>query len=146
MLKKQFFRIFILLLIFSNQIHAFQKIKIKTNSENSQVYVDDKLAGKGNDVELNFEKSNAVKQIKLENSGFKNSYKVYYTGKKPERQLQNSIKSTIKDNEFYFNRFDVKTPFKTDSTKFILLKDVELMVNEVLDYTSINYNELKNKQ
>ncbi len=145
MLKKQFFRIFILLLIFSNQIHAFQKIKIKTNSENSQVYVDDKLAGKGNDVELNFEKSNAVKQIKLENSGFKNSYKVYYTGKKPERQLQNSIKSTIKDNEFYFNRFDVKTPFKTDSTKFILLKDVELMVNEVLDYTSINYNELKNK-
>ena len=62
----------------------YQKVRIRTNSADSKVYVNDELAGTGKVVVAKMKRDNSEKQIKVAREGYKPVYKVHYqTSKSP---------------------------------------------------------------
>lgn len=61
-----------------------QKIRVHTNSKDSKVYVNDKLAGTGRTVVSKMPRNGKSQQIKIEREGYKDTYDIHYqTSKSP---------------------------------------------------------------
>src|SRR5690349_21674762 len=60
----------------------YQKVKVQTGSASAKVYVDNDYAGKGKTVVAKMKRDYEVRQLRVENEGFKPSYSVAYQSTK----------------------------------------------------------------
>lgn len=60
----------------------YQKITVNTESKQATVYVDDELAGKGDHVTASMERNQRVKEVRIEEKGYKPEHRVHFQSKK----------------------------------------------------------------
>ena len=139
-----------------------QKITIHTSSSDSKVYVNDQMVGTGKDVTTKMKRNIEVKQVRIENDGFKPMYKVHFQDHKSALNILTWVPFGILFYPPFFDMGDKAYDYpkelaatdkmlaikkREDNEKYVYLKNTAFDVKkEDIKYNLVKHKNIKKTQ